>query len=133
MRRVDDARTGRDDDVRRRHRARLALRDPQDRLFDVIGERQRQCFEIADDLMDVFNDARNGLVLVDDTVDAEAPDGRAAKRREQHPAHGVAERVAEAALERLEPELGDIGVVFALARFDELRANEPAEIDRSCH
>jgi hypothetical protein len=41
--------------------------------------------------------------------------------------------VPEASLERLEPELGDVRVVFTLARFDELRANEPAKINRICH
>jgi hypothetical protein len=41
--------------------------------------------------------------------------------------------VTEAALEGLEPELGDIRVVIARRRFDELRADESAEIDRGCH
>jgi hypothetical protein len=41
--------------------------------------------------------------------------------------------MTEAALERLESKLGDVRVVFSLACFDERRANEPAEIDRSCH
>ena len=62
-----------------------------------------------------------------------APHRRAAERRQQHATHRVAERVAEAALERLEPELGDVRVVFALGRFDQLRADESAEIDRVCH
>ena len=58
-----------------------------------------------------------------------APDGRAAQRRQQHAPHRVAERVAEAALERLEAELGDVRVVLALGRFDQLRTDQPAEID----
>jgi hypothetical protein len=41
--------------------------------------------------------------------------------------------MTEATLERLEPELGDIRVVIARRRFDELRADESAEIDRLCH
>jgi hypothetical protein len=41
--------------------------------------------------------------------------------------------MAEATLERLEPELGDVRVVLSLACFDERGTNEPAEIDRSCH
>jgi hypothetical protein len=41
--------------------------------------------------------------------------------------------VSEAALQWLEPELGDIWVVFALGRFDQLRADESAEINRVCH
>ncbi len=58
-------------------------------------------------------------------VDAEAPHGRAAERRQQHATHRVAERVAEAALERLEAELGDVRIVLALGRFDQLRTDEP--------
>ena len=76
--------------------------------------------------MHVLDDARDGLVLVHDAVDAEAPDGRAAERRQQHAPHRVAERVAEAALERLEAELGDVRVVLALGRFDQLRTDQPA-------
>ena len=68
-----------------------------------------------------------------DAVDAESPHGGAAQRRQQHAPHRVAERVAEAALERLEPELGDIGIVLALRRFDELRTDKPAEIDCVSH
>ncbi len=68
-----------------------------------------------------------------DAVDADAPDRRAAERRQQHAAHGVAERVAEAALQRLEAELGDVRVVLALRAFYQLRANEPAEIDGLWH
>ena len=68
-----------------------------------------------------------------DAVDAEAPHGRAAERREQHAPHRVAERVAEAALERLEAEFGDVGIVFALGRFDQLRTDKSAEINCGCH
>ena len=102
-------------------------------VFDVVRQRQRERLEVADDLVDVFDDTRDRLVLVHDAVDAERPHGRAAERRQQHAPHRVAERVAEAALERLEPELGDVGVVFALGRFDQLRADESAEINRVCH
>ena len=83
--------------------------------------------------MHVFDDARDRLVLVHDAVDAEAPDRGAAERRQQHAPHRVAERVAEAALERLEAEFGDIRVVLALRRFDQLRTDKPREIDCLCH
>ena len=43
------------------------------------------------------------------------------------------ERVAEAPLERLQAEFGHVGIVLALRRFDELRADESAKIDRVCH
>ena len=45
----------------------------------------------------------------------------------------VAERVPEAALERLQAELGDVGVVLALGRFDQLRTDKSAKIDRVSH
>ena len=131
--RVDDANAAAAADVGGGDRAGLRLRDVQHDVFDVFGQRQRQRLEVADDLMDVFDDTRNGLVLVDDAVDAECPHGRAAEGRQQHATHRVAERVAEAALERLEPEFGDVRVVFALGRFDQLRADESAQINRVCH
>jgi len=83
--------------------------------------------------VDVFDDTRNRLVLVNDTVDAEGPHGSAAQRRQQHPAHRVAERVAEAALQRLEPELSDVWIVLALGCFNQLRTDETAKIDRVWH
>ena len=133
VRTVDDARAARRVDVGRRDRAGFGLRDVQHGVFDVVRQDQRQRLEVADDLVDVFDDARDRLVLVHDAVDAEPPHRRAAQRREQHAAHRVAERVAEAALERLEAEFGDVGVVFALGRFDQLRADESAQINRVCH
>jgi hypothetical protein len=41
--------------------------------------------------------------------------------------------MTEAALQRLEPELGDVWIVLALGRFDQLRTDESAKIDRVCH
>jgi hypothetical protein len=37
--------------------------------------------------------------------------------------------MAEAALERLQAELGDVRIVLALRRFDKLRADKSAKID----
>jgi hypothetical protein len=105
----------------------------QDDFLDVVRQDQRQRLEVGDDLVDVLDDARDGLMLVHHAVDAKRPDGGAAERREEHAAHRVAERVAEPALQWLEAELGDVRVVVALGGFNELRANEPAEIDRVSH
>src|SRR5206468_2385426 len=102
-------------------------RDTEHRFLDVIGKREREILEVADNLMDVFHDTGNRLVLMHDAVDAETPNSGTAQRRQQHPSHRVSECVAETALERLQPELGDVRIVFTLARFDELRANQPAE------
>src|SRR5690606_11155689 len=75
----------------------------------------------------------DGLVLVEHDIDAEAPHGRAAEAREEHPAHRIAERVAEAALEGLQLELRHVGVVIALRHLDELRTDKAAEVDRLGH
>ena len=114
-------------DVGGRHGARPGLLDAQQRVLEAVLETQRQRLQVADDLVHVLDDAGDGLVLVHDAVDAERPDRGAAQRRQQHAPHGVAERVAEAALQRLEPELGDVGIVLALRRFDELRTDETRE------
>ena len=131
--RIDDANAALVLDVGRGDGAGLVLGDAEDRVLDVFVERQRERLEVADDLVNVFDDARDGLVLVHDAVDAESPDRRAAQRREQHAPHRVAERVAEAALERLETEFCDVGIVFALGGFDQLRTDKPREIDCVCH
>ena len=79
------------------------------------------------------SDARDGLVLVHDAVEAEAPDGAAAERREQQPAQRVAEGVAEAALQRLEAELGGVGIVVPLGHLDQLRADQSGQINGHGH
>jgi hypothetical protein len=83
--------------------------------------------------MDIFDDTRNCLVLVKDALDAETPHRGAAERRQQETPHGVSEGVSEAAFERLESEFCDIGIVFALGRFDELRTDKSPEINCGCH
>src|SRR6185369_1899247 len=84
-------------------------------------------------LVHVLDHPGDGLVFVNHAVDTEAPNGRAAQRREQHAPHRVAERVAEAALEWLEPEFCNVRVVVALGRFNQLRTNQPGEIDDLWH
>src|SRR5205085_7519427 len=66
-------------DVARRHGARRAARYAQHDILDTFVEGKRQRLEVADDLMDVFDDARDGLVLVEHAIDAETPDRRATK------------------------------------------------------
>ena len=68
--------------------------------------------------MDVFDDARDGLVLVQDAIDAESPDGGSTQRRQEQTPHGIPQRVSESALERLKAKFCDVGIVFALRRFD---------------
>ena len=73
------------------------------------------------------------LELMQHAIDAEPPHRGAAQRREQHPPHRIAQRVAVAALERLQAELGDVRVVVALRHLDELRPHQPAQINSLCH
>ena len=68
--------------------------------------------------MDVLDDTRDGLVLVQDAVDTESPHCRSTERGKQETPHGVSEGMSEAALERLKSEFCDVGIVFALRRFD---------------
>ena len=105
----------------------------KDDVLDIFRKREGQRLEIADDLVDVFDDTRDRLVLVQHTVDADSPHGRAAQRRHQQPAHCVSERVPETALERLKTEFCDIGIVFALRRLDKLRTDKSPEINCGCH
>src|SRR6266480_4068166 len=73
------------------------------------------------------------IVLVHDAVDPERPDRRAAQRREQQPAQRIAQRVAIAPLQWLEPELGGIRVVLALGHFDQVRPDQPRQIKSGNH
>ena len=107
--------------------------DVEHRLVHVLGQDQRERLEPLHDLVHVLEHALDGLMLVHDAVEPEAPDGAAAQRREQQAAQRVAERVAEAPLQRLEAELGDIRVVVPLRHLDELRADQSGQIDGHGH
>ena len=131
--RVDHADARSQHDIGRRDGARPGLLDPQQRVLETVIETECESLEVANDLMDILDDAGNRLMLVDDAIDPKRPHRGAPERRQEHPPHGVAQRVSEAALERLEAELGDVWIVFALRRFDELRSHEAPEIDRLCH
>ncbi len=133
VRRIDDANTRDGGDITRRDRTGAIALDVQDGILDVIREGERERLQVADDLVHVFDDTGNGLMLVHHAVDAHAPDGCATERRQQHATHCIAERVAEATLERLEPEFSNVGVVLALGCFNQLRTDKTTEIDRRRH
>ena len=73
------------------------------RLGGVHAE--QDFLEVQDDVGDVLGHVGDGGELVIDALDLDRGDGRALQRREQHPPQRVAERDAEAALERLGDEL----------------------------
>ena len=114
-------------------RPRAVAADVQHGLVDVLGQDQRERLEALHDLVHVLEHALHGLVLVHHAVEAEAPDRAAAERGEEQPAKRVAERVAEAPLQRLEAELGGVGVVVPLRHLDEVRANQPGQVNGHGH
>jgi hypothetical protein len=79
--------------------------------------------------MYVLNHPGNGLMFMQDAIDPEAPYSRASQRRQQHSAHGVSKRVAIAALQRLYPELSDIGIVGPREFFNYLRSDQSTNVD----
>jgi len=114
-------------------RAAAAALDVQGRLVHLLVEHERERLEPLHDLVHVLEDALDRLVLVDDAIHAETPDRAPPQAGEQHPPEGVAERVAEPALERLEPELGGVRVVLPLHHLDGVRADEAGEVDAQAH
>ena len=73
---------------------------------------QRDLLDVEDDVGDVLADARERRELVQHALDLDRGDGGALQRGQQHAAQRVAERHAEAALERLGDERGlaaDVG------------------------
>ena len=102
--RIEDLELGRDVDVGRHDLAGLVLVQPHLDLVELAVQPADELLEVEDDVGDVLLDALDGRELVRDTLDLDRADGRALERREQHPAQRVAERVAEAAVERFDLE-----------------------------
>jgi hypothetical protein len=73
-------------------------------LRAVAEQLQPHLLQIENDLGDVLDHARQRRELVQHALDAHRRDRRALQRRQQHPPQRVAERGAEAALERVERE-----------------------------
>ena len=69
--------------------------------------------QVQDDVGDVLGDAGDGVELVERVVEAHLGDGGAGDRRQQRAPERVAERVAEAGLERADGE--PLAVAFLLA------------------
>jgi hypothetical protein len=66
--------------------------------------------EVEDDVGHILLDTPNGRELVRDALDADAGDGGAGERGEQHPAQRVAKGVTEAPVERLDGERATVVV-----------------------
>jgi hypothetical protein len=95
---------GRRGDVSSGHGTRTLLAQVHDhRLVVLAGD--DEALDVEDEVGDVFLDAGDGGELVQHVGDADGRDGRARDAREQGAAQRVAERVAEAGLERADGEL----------------------------
>src|SRR5438067_742553 len=101
---IQDLELGRRLDVRRLDDAGAALRDVHLDLRRVAVQEADEALEVEDDVGDVLADALERRELVRDPLDLDRGDRGALQRREQHATQRVAERVTEAAVERLDLE-----------------------------
>ena len=105
----------------------------QDRLVNIVVERHYQRLQILDDLVHVLDHRRDRLMLVQHPLDPEAPHGGPPQRCQQHPADGVAERVAIAPLKGLEHEVGGAAICRLLGNLDPLGEDQACQIDLWIH
>ena len=90
--------------------------------------------QVLDDLVNVLDDGRNGLVFVHDATDPECPYTAAPRKRgKKHPADRIAERMPEPALERLQDEVGGAPSSETCGDLDALREYETGKIDVQIH
>jgi hypothetical protein len=110
---VQDLEVGRRLDVGGRDRAGALLREMHLDLGRVAVEPADELLQVQDDVGDVLPDARQRGELVRDAFDLDGGHRRALERREQDAPQRVAERVPEAAVERLdhEPPRALVGVL----------------------
>jgi hypothetical protein len=83
-----------------------------------------QVLEVEDDVRDVLADARKRRELVRDPLDLDRGDGGALEGREQDAAQRVAERVTEAAVERLDLEDPSLLVHFLMDDLGDLELHQ---------
>src|SRR5437899_4279458 len=102
--RIDDLDVTRRLDVRRLHLAGAGHIQREADGIVTVGD-QVQPLEVEDDLGDVLFDVRDRGKLVRDSLDRDRGHGGALQRAQQHAAKRVAQRRAEAGLERLDLEL----------------------------
>ena len=102
--RVQDLELGRRLDVGRRDGARALRRDVHLDLGRLAVQARHEVLQVEDDVGDVLAHARQRRELVRGALDLHRGDRSALERREQHAAQRVAERVTEAAVERLDDE-----------------------------
>src|SRR5436189_448728 len=127
---IEDLELRRSLDVLRCDGAYTPLRETYFDLGRVAVQAGDQVLEVEEDVGHVLPDARQRRELVRDALDLHRGDRSALERREQHAAPRVAERVAEAAIERL--DLEDPAVLVDLL-VDDLRDLELHQAGANCH
>ena len=100
----------RDEEVRAGNLARAVDRDGRRSLVRGTQRTEHQALDVQDDIGDILDHVVDGHELVLSAIDLNRLDGSALKRGQQHATNRVAQRVAVAALERLDGNAG-AGVV----------------------
>ncbi len=100
---VDDLDPGGELEVAGGHVAGAFGREVNGLLVDAV-QLDHDPLDVEDDVDDVLDDAGHCRELVLDTFDLDRRDGGAGNAGQQGPAHGVAQRVAESRLQRLDDE-----------------------------
>ena len=99
---VHELKAGRDEEVRARHLAGSVDRDGRLALLDGILSLEHQALHVQDDVGNILDHVGDGGELMLGAIDLNRLNGSALERGQQHAAQRVTERVAVAALERLD-------------------------------
>ena len=79
----------------------------------VAVDLEQEVLQVQDDVGDILLDARQGRELVEGLIEPHLSDGSTRDRRKKRPPQRVAERVAEAGVERSDRELLAVVLFFA--------------------
>src|SRR5215203_376981 len=127
---VQDLEVRRRLDVGSRDRPLAARGQPHLDLRRLAVQDAHELLEVEDDVRDVLADAGEGRELVRDALDLDGRHRGALQRGEQHAAQRVPERVAEAAVERLDGEDAVVLLDLLVRDLRELKVHHSAA---SCH
>ena len=122
---VDDLDVVIDGDIAGCDRARTLLAERQGRLVAIVHA-QRNLLQVEQNVDDILLHALDGGVLMQHAIDLCVDDGRTRHRRQQNTTQGIAQRMTETALERLQGYLG-MPVVDGL-HIDDARLQEFVDV-----
>jgi hypothetical protein len=92
----------------------------ENRIVNVLRYDEGQRLEALNDLVNVFEDALHGLMLVHHPVEPETPHRAPTEGGQEKAPERVAQGVAEATFQRLEPEFCGIRIVVPLGHLDQV-------------